>query len=135
MLRKTLLLALAISLFHVEARKVIADSQEGAELRRVANVKAAVAKRGIGEKARIKVTLRDKTEVKGYVYQAGEDSFIVADIKTSARTTIPYSDVRQVKGKGLSTAAKIGIGVGIGVVVIVVVVVAAANSIESGFGR
>jgi hypothetical protein len=128
MFRKTLLLALAISLLHVGASSVLAGSQ-GQDTRRIAKVKAQVAKRGTGEKARITVKLRDKKEVKGYVSQAGEDDFVVADAKTGAKTTIAYRDIAQVKGKGFPLAAKIGIGVGIGLVVLAIVVVHAFKNI------
>ena len=128
MFRKSLLLLLAVSLLHVCVNPAIADSQRDEP--RIAKVKAKVAKRGVGEKARIKIELRDKKEVKGYVSQAGEDTFVVADAKTGSKTTVSYGDVAEVKGKGLPLAAKIGIGVGIGVVVLAIVVVHAFNSIE-----
>ncbi len=81
----------------------------------VEEIKEKIAKRGTGKKARVTVTLQDGTKVKGYVSQAAEDSFVVADSKTGQTTIVAYRDVAQVKGKGLSTAAKIGIGVAIGV--------------------
>ena len=110
MFRKSLLLLLAISLLHVVVNPVLADSQRDEP--RIAKVKAQVTKRGTGEKARIKVELRDKKEVKGYISQAGEEDFVVADAKTGSKTTVSYRDVAEVKGKGLPLAAKIGIGVG-----------------------
>lgn len=131
MFKKSLLVAVAISLLHLGARPVFAASQDEKETRRIAKVKSDVAKRGIGEKARITVRLRDKTEVKGYVSRAGEDDFLVIDAKTSMKTPIAYRDVAHVKGKGLSTGAKIGIGVGIFVVVIGIVILAAAKSLDS----
>jgi hypothetical protein len=109
-------------------------SQNG-DAAQVAKVKSDVAKRGVGEKASIKVKLHDKTEVKGYVYQAGDDNFVVADKKTGAKTTVAYSDVQQVKGKGLSTGWKIAIVVGIAIVVVGIVIAAAADSIDDAFGR
>lgn len=131
MSKKILLLALTISLLHVGARPVFAASQDEKETRRIAKVKSEVAKRGVGEKARIKVKLRDKTELKGYVSRAGEDDFLLIAEKTSIKTPIAYRDVEQVKGKGLSTGAKIGIGVGIFVLVIGVVILAASKSLDN----
>lgn len=133
MFRKGLLLVLAISLLHINVRSAFAIPQQEKETARVAKVKAEVARRGVGEKARIKVKLQDKTEVKGYVSQTGEDSFVVTDAKTGAKTTIAYREVTRVDGKGLSTAAKIGIGVGAVVVAIGLVILAASKSIESAF--
>jgi len=126
MLRTILLLALAISLLHIDNKPACAGSPgEDAQ----AKVKAQVAKRGVGEKAKISLRLRDKKEVKGYVSQAGEDDFVVADSKTGAKTTVSYRDVERVKGKGFPLAAKIGIGVGIGVVVLALIAIHSFNNI------
>ena len=70
MLKKSLLLALAISLLHLGAPPVLAFSQDEKESRRIAKVKSEVSKRGVGEKARIRVKLRNDTEVRGYVSRA-----------------------------------------------------------------
>ncbi len=43
-----------------------------------AKVKAEVQKRGIGEKSRVKVRLRNKTEVKGYISKIGAKIGIIA---------------------------------------------------------
>ena len=130
---KSFLIAVAISMLQVSVRPVFAASQDKAETQWVAKVKSDVARRGVGEKAHVKVKLRDKTEVKGYISQAGEDDFVVADSKTNAKTTIAYRDVSKVEGKGLSLGVKIGIGVAILVVVVVVVAVAASNSLDNAF--
>ena len=108
-----LISALFASLF--VAPCAYASSQEKKALERAAKVKAAVAKLGTGPDARIAVKLRDKTTVAGYVSQVGDDSFVVTDLKTSATATVPYLNVEQARGKGLSTGAKIAIGAGIGV--------------------
>ena len=133
MLRKSFVLAIAVLLLHVGVKPAFAASQQPDQAKRIAKVKADVAKRGVGEKAAIRLKLRDNREVKGYVYRAGEDDFVVADSKTGAQSTIAYADVSQVKGKGLSKAAKIGIGVGIGLVVIGIVIAVAAHSIGDSF--
>ena len=103
------------------------DSAEGSfatpqdeEARQVAKVKANVAERGAGQKARVTVKLRNKTEVKGYISQVGEDSFTITDSKTGHTSTVDYRDVTQVKGKGRSTDAKIVRTVAIGAIVVVV---------------
>ena len=134
MFRKTVSLVLATIAITLCAGRVSAASQNG-DSAQVAKVKSDVAKRGVGEKAKIKVKLQDKTEVKGYVYQTGDDSFVVADAKSGAKTTVAYNNVQQVKGKGLSTGWKIAIGVGIAVAVIGILIAAAANSLDSGFGQ
>ena len=124
--RNVLLLVLAVSLSHISVRQVFAGPQQEKDTK----VKAAVAKRGVGEKAKIKVTLQNKTEVKA---QTGEGNFVVTDAKTGAKSTITYRDVARVHGKGLPLAAKIGIVVGALAVAIGTVILAASKSIESAF--
>lgn len=79
-------------------------------------IKASVAKRGTGPKAKVTVKLKDKTTLKGYISNASGDSFTLSDSKTGQVRTLAYSDVAEVKKQGgMSLAAKIGIGMGIGV--------------------
>ena len=94
-----------------------------------AKVKADVQKRGIGEKSRVKVRLRNKEQVKGYISKIEDASFDVTDKNTGRATTISYADVQKVQGPGLSKGAKIGIVVGAAVVVVVVVIVVALSKI------
>jgi hypothetical protein len=68
------------------------------------------------------VKLRDKTKLKGYVSEAGQDSFVIVNEKTSATSTVSYEQVKQVKGNNLSTAAEIALGVGIILLPIAIVV-------------
>src|SRR6266571_6255299 len=94
-----------------------------------AKVKAEVQNRGIGEKSRVKVRLRNKAEVKGYISKIEDASFDVIDKKTGRATTIPYADVERVQGSGLSKGAKIGIIAGVAVVTFVVVIAVAFRSL------
>ncbi len=89
-------------------------------------LKQRIVKFGVGEKARVTIKLKSGAKLKGYIYQAGEVDFIVRDMKTDSPTTVAYSDVEQIKGKNLSTGAKIAIGVGIGAVVFLVVAAVAS---------
>jgi hypothetical protein len=89
-----------------------------------AKVRAAVQKRGIGEKSRVRVELVNGAELKGYISRIEEASFAVTDKKTGQSTTIPYADVRRIRGGGLSKGAKIAI-----VVVVVVAVMAITSAI------
>jgi len=79
----------------------------------VAKIKLELQKRGIGERARVKVMIRDKTQVKGYVSQIGDDSFQVSDKKTGRVTTLAYQEVDRLQKQGLSTGAKVAIGAGV----------------------
>ena len=71
MLRKLTSLVLTALLFStmVCVRSANADSKEEKQARFTQKVKAGISKLGVGENARVDVRLRDKTEVKGYVYQ------------------------------------------------------------------
>jgi len=115
MLKNYFLFALAGILILTTALTPALAGSKAKEASPVEKIKAKVAKRGVGEKARVSVRMQNGTQLKGYVSQAGEDSFVVTDSKTGQATTIAYREVEKVKGKGLSTAAKIGIGVAIGV--------------------
>lgn len=78
-------------------------------------VKIQVAKLGIGDKARATITTKDGAKIKGYIYSAGEDDFVLRDRKTDAPTTIRYADVVKIeRNKGHSMARNVLIGVGIG---------------------
>jgi hypothetical protein len=73
------------------------------------------------------------TKMKGFISQAGDDSFTLTDSKTKQTSSLSYSDVARVKGSGLSTGAKILIGVGIGVAVTAVIIAVGLKTGE-GFG-
>jgi len=90
-------------------------------------VKAEVFKRGTGEKAKVKVKLRDGSEVRGYISKTNEDSFELRD-KSGKNVTIGYADVISVRKLGLSKGAKIGIGVGVAAAAFLGVVLGATVS-------
>lgn len=97
---------------------VAAGSKAEKEAQRTEKVKAGIARLGVGNQARVTVRLRDGRKVAGYIKEAGESSFTIANLETGAATTIPYPDVAQVKGQGLSKGAKIAIvalSIGVGV--------------------
>jgi len=70
-----------------------------------------VQKRGIGEQSKVKVLLKDKMEVKGYISKIDADSFQVTDKKNGEVRTISYGEVEKVRGPGLSRGTKIAIAV------------------------
>lgn len=114
MLKQTLSLVLIVLLAQgALVVPVNAKTKEEKAQQHAAKVKAAIAKLGIGESARTEVKLRDETKLKGYIREAGEADFVIVDVKTGAATTVPYPQVKQVKGNNLSTGTKIAIGLGI----------------------
>lgn len=74
-------------------------------------VKAEVLKRGTGEKAKVKVKLRNGSEVRGYISKADQDTFDVRG-KNNENVTLAYADVLSVRKPGMSKGAKIGIVAG-----------------------
>ena len=123
MLKKILSLVLVGFLLNVTGVSVANARSKEKETRFAEKVKEGISKLGTGAEARIEVKLRDKTKLRGYISEAGEDSFVVVDEKTGATSTVTYSQVKQVKGHNLSKAAEIAIGVGVILIPIIVVLI------------
>src|SRR5205807_9786699 len=90
-----------------------ASSKEETRARFAEKVKEGISKLGTGPEARVEVKLRDGRKLKGYISEAGENSFVIVDAKSGAASTVPYPQVKQVTGNNLSKGAKIAITVGI----------------------
>ena len=84
---------LSLLLVLTPAAHVFAAGQKTENLE---HVKRSVAKLGVGSKARATITLNNGAKVKGYVYSAGDEDFVMRDRKTDAATTIRYADVKNV---------------------------------------
>lgn len=117
MLKRLFSIGLVVLLFHAGNSLLIHDVAQANQSDAASDkVKAAVAKRGTGPKAKVTVKLKDNSKLKGYISNAAGDSFTLSDSKTGQVRTLAYSDVAEVKKQGgMSLAAKIGIGVGAGV--------------------
>ena len=122
MFKKLLSLSLVALLINLAGMTpVYAASKEEKQARFAEKVKASVLKVGTGQAARVKIKLRDKTKVAGYISAADDDGFTVIDSKTGMATTIAYPQVKSVQGHNLSTGAKIAIGVGIAAAIIFII--------------
>lgn len=116
MFKKLLSLGLACLLINMfGVKSAYATSKEERQARLTAKVKEGIRRLGVGKSARIEVTLRDKTKLKGYIREAGDANFIVVDANSGEAVTVAYPQVKQIKGHNLSTGAKIALGIGIGV--------------------
>jgi sRNA-binding regulator protein Hfq len=114
MMKKLLSFSLMALLLHVGATQFPVFGQTNQDASRVEKIKGDVAKRGTGNKARVKVKLQNGSKLKGYISQAGDDSFTLTDSKTNQATTLAYRDVTQVKKQGgLSVVTMVGIGAAI----------------------
>ena len=129
MFKRFFSIGLAVLLFHAANSALLLDvARANQNDPATEKVRAAVVKRGTGPKAKVTVKLKDKTKLKGYISDAGGDSFTLSDSKTGQTKTIAYRDVAEVKKQGgLSLAAKIGIGFGIGVGVLALTYAAACH--------
>jgi preprotein translocase subunit SecF len=124
MFKKVLYLALVAFLINVTGVSLAyAGSKEEKEIRFAEKVKEGIGKLGTGAEARIEVKLRDKTKLKGYVGEAGEDSFVIVDEKTGEKSTVTYPQVKQVRGNNISKGAKIAIGVGVILIPIIIALI------------
>jgi hypothetical protein len=70
-----------------QTQTAIASTGPEKEARLAQRVKAGVARLGVGPEARVKVKLRDKTKLAGYVSEVGDDYFVVTDPETGRATT------------------------------------------------
>ena len=122
MFKKLLSLSLVALLINLAGvTPAYAASKEEKQARFAEKVKASVLKFGTGEAARVKIKLRDKTKLAGYISAADGEGFTVIDSKTGMATTIVYPQVKSVQGHNLSTGAKIAIGVGIAAAIIFII--------------
>lgn len=119
MLKKLMTLTLVGLINLAGMAPAYANSKEEKHATLSENMKASVLKLGTGETARVKVQLRDKTRLEGYISVADGEGFTVTNTKTGVATRVAYQQVKRVKGNNLSTGAKIAIGVGVGLVVLV----------------
>jgi hypothetical protein len=110
---------------------ISAQSQADKTASSIAKVKAAVLKRKTGENKRVKVIMLNGTDLKGYISQAGQDSFELTDSKTKQSSSIFYRDVKKVRGNGLSKTAIISLG-GIGAAAAVVLYIVLAPICNEG---
>jgi len=119
MFKKFLSLTLIALLINVVVVKPVrAGAQVVEQTRNVEKVKESIRKLGTGDAARVELKLWDGRKLKGYVREAGEDNFTVADAKTGAATTVTYAEVKQVKGNNRLTAAKVGLTVAKGTAIV-----------------
>ena len=67
------------------------------EAERAVRVKARIARLGVGFEARAKLRLSDRTMLKGYVSEAGDDYFVVVEDETHEPRRIAYLQVEKLK--------------------------------------
>lgn len=76
------------------------------ELQATEKARANILKLGVGQTARVQIKLRDKTQVRGFVSQAGQDEFTVTDPKSGMTQKLSYTDVVEVRKPGMSPSTR-----------------------------
>ncbi len=113
MVRKMLSLLMMSSLLNlsgIAATCILAYENNGES---VSEVRDAVRNFGTGKDAQLEVRLKNTTKLKGYIKEVRTASFILVYTAAGKSAEIAYSDVKEIKGKNLSTGKKIAIGVGV----------------------
>jgi hypothetical protein len=125
MLKKSIAIMFSLLLLLTATNFQSTQAQTGAGAQRAEKARSSIARRGTGKDARVEVTLLNNNKLKGYINDAGNDSFTLVDRKTGASQTLAYADVAQVKksGGGISTKTWIIIGATVAAVVIVGIIV------------
>jgi hypothetical protein len=142
MKRKLWVLTLGFALCFVPLSRVAAQSPNGQSSQsqtdqpskldqEIAKIKAAIGKRVKDDKSRVKLKLRDGSEVKGRLNQAGDDVFTFTTDKSGQQTSLSYADVQKVNGRGgLGKGAKIGIIAAIVAGVAAIVLIQASRNFD-----
>jgi hypothetical protein len=120
MLKRICSVVLTALLLQSVAVPAFAKSDPEKDARRAEKVRTQIAKMGTGKDARVRLELRDKTKLEGYISEASAESFVVTD-SAGKTTTIAYPQVKKARGNNLSTGAKIAIGIGIGAAIFLLI--------------
>jgi preprotein translocase subunit SecF len=96
------------------------DSKLEKEAKFIEKVRINIQKLGTGPDAQVEVKLKDNTKTKGYVSEANDEQFTVVDKNTGQSTSIPYPQVKQIKGNNLSGRVIFAIGFAALIVILVI---------------
>ena len=114
-MKKLTWLLAGLLLFGPALQTANAHPQNDKQTSTIDQIKIQVAKLGVGDKARATITTKDGAKIKGYVYRAGDDDFVMRDGKTGNPATIRYADVAKVEADhGPSAGRNVLSGVAIG---------------------
>lgn len=116
MIRKCLSYSLAIILIQISAVSALSATKVEQDAKRLAHVKAEVARRG-GGKAITTITMIDGKKLKGVIEDAGTDSFALRESETCALLAVSYTHVAKIAGKEWSLSQKVLFGFGVLIVV------------------
>lgn len=128
---KRLVYLLSLLLICTPAMRAFAAGQNSDQATsKIEKAKKNVAKLGVGSKAKATITLNDGSKVKGYVYSAGEEDFVIRDRKTDTPTTVRYAEVKSIndeRGHRNAKLAALFVGIGAAITLAAVFGAIAAN--------
>lgn len=121
MRKRLMVVALALIMSLATVGRVACAQPVAKDTRHEVRVKAEIHRHGSGRNARVTISLDNGQELKGHIDQTNDRSFKLRDEQTGRSTSIAYSEVRGVRGRGLNKGKKIGIiaALAVGVVVLV----------------
>jgi propanediol dehydratase small subunit len=120
MFKRSISISVAIILLQFSLASASSRTKAEKDAQQVAHVKAEVAKRGTGEKAQVTVKTANGKTLKGFINEAGVDSFVVMESTTCLPVTVAYAEVAKIGGKAWSASQKILFALGVLAVVSVV---------------
>ena len=106
----------------------LGQAQTSANDARTAKIKEQVARRMAEKKTRVKINLRDGTELKGTIDKTDDQRFTVSEDKTGKRVEVAYTDVVKIEGRGMGTGTKIGLVAAVTAGVLVVIAAIAVHN-------
>jgi hypothetical protein len=125
MIRKFITIALIVTIINLlGVASVFAGERSEKEMALAEKVRGNIEKLGTGERAKVKIILKDKSKIEGYISRTGENSFTVVSSENGRPAEVEYSQVKKAKGHNLSTGAKIAIGVGVGLAILAIIFLA-----------
>ncbi len=108
MFKKTLSLALIGLILNLALYSIVkANVNLEKDTKFAEQVKANIARLGIGKDARIEIKLKDGTKLKGYVSEVKDTSFVLTSEDNEMSKEIPYPQVQKAKGKNSKTGLRI----------------------------
>ncbi len=127
MLKKVILMGLSTLLLNIAISPfALASGNNEKEAKFAEKVKTEITKLGTGPEAKVKLKLKDGTNIEGYIKDIEADQFVMMNSKTGQTVSVLYPQVKQVKGNNLSTGVAILIGLG----VLILLIVIAGNSLK-----
>ena len=115
MLKKSSLM-LAVLLLYSATQPLFAASRGDDTAWQISKVRADITKIGVGANAAVRVKLRNKTELRGYISEIGEEGFLLIDSSSKEGVTVDYGDVTKVKNPNHSFTSSLLFWIGAGAI-------------------